>query len=179
MTTLSLNDRGLDLILGGGLTWIERVPGKASTTILLRGEAGTGKTLSALHIARSLAMALNGDIAWTGVEILPAEVAAQHTSLWPNDTTFSVVHRGTTESSVRRAIHARLLGPLEDAAQLGDALHHNGQPVEAVVDGILGHENLNVLVYMFCEPSEFLTLNTGNCGVVVARVFPKRLNNSF
>lgn len=143
MTTLSLNDRGLDLILGGGLTWIERVPGKSSTTILLRGEAGTGKTLSALHIARSLAMALDGDIAWTGVEILPAEVAAQHTSLWPDDTTFSVVHRGSPESVERRAIHARLLGPLEDAAQLGDALEalwpefaHENPPRVLVLDSL-------------------------------------------
>lgn len=122
MKTLSLSDRGLDLVLGGGLTWIERVPGKKSATILLRGEAGTGKTLSALHIARSLATALEGDIAWTGVEILPAEVAAQHASLWPDDRIFSVAHRGSTESSTLRTIHARLLGPLDDASQLGDAL---------------------------------------------------------
>ena len=122
MTTLSLTDRGFDLVLGGGLTWIERVPGKASATILLRGEAGTGKTLSALHIARSLARTLDGDIAWTGVEILPAEVAAQHASLWPDNRTFSVAHRGSMESSTVRTIHARLLGPLDDASQLGDAL---------------------------------------------------------
>ena len=42
MTTLSLTDRGFDLVLGGGLTWIERVPGKASATILL---------LSLIHIS--------------------------------------------------------------------------------------------------------------------------------
>lgn len=119
---LSLGDRGLDLVLGGGLRWIERVTGKQSATILLRGEAGTGKTLSALHVARSLATALGGDVAWTGVEILPAEVAAQHASLWPDDRVFDVSYRGAAEPATPRRLRARLLNPLDDASQLGDAL---------------------------------------------------------
>lgn len=151
--TLSLNDRGLDLVLGGGLRWIERVPGRSGATILLRGEAGAGKTLTALHIARSLALHLNGDVAWTGVEILPSEVAAQFASLWPNDPTFAVQHRNSPKLTHARRILARVLPTLSDPAQLGDALETlwpefaaTGAPRVLVIDSLTDGYGLGAAV---------------------------------
>ncbi|MEZ4390399.1 MAG: ATPase domain-containing protein [Polyangiales bacterium] len=69
---------GLDIVLGGGLRFIERVPGAgASAAILVRGVAGTGKTLLAMHIAAAVAKSLQGDVAVACVELLPQELQAQ------------------------------------------------------------------------------------------------------
>lgn len=69
---------GLDLVLGGGLRFLERVPGAGeSATILVRGAAGTGKTLLAMHIAAAVAERLKADVAVACIELLPRELEAQ------------------------------------------------------------------------------------------------------
>ena len=70
-------DLGLDVLLGGGFRLVKRLPEKESATVLVRGGAGAGKTLVALHAAIELAKALGGDVAVGCVEILPSEYAAQ------------------------------------------------------------------------------------------------------
>lgn len=67
------------LVMGGELRLIERLPGVApSTSILVRGGAGSGKTALGLHLAAGLARALGGDVAYACVEIVPAELRAIH-----------------------------------------------------------------------------------------------------
>ncbi len=69
---------GLDLVLGGGVRVLERVPGAGdSASLLVRGSAGTGKTLLANHIAAALARQLLCDVVVACVELLPPELEAQ------------------------------------------------------------------------------------------------------
>ena len=70
-------DIGFDVVLGGGWCLVERLPGKESATILLRGGPGTGKTLLSVDIALALAGALGGDVVVGCVELLPSEYRAQ------------------------------------------------------------------------------------------------------
>lgn len=79
---LGVGDRGLDLVLGGGIAWVDRVPGHQSATVVIRGGAGTGKTLTALHLAHALATKLEGDVGYACVELLPMELVAQARSLF-------------------------------------------------------------------------------------------------
>lgn len=67
------------LVMGGELRLIERLPGVApSTSILVRGGAGSGKTALGLHLAAGIARKLGGDVAYACVEIVPAELRAIH-----------------------------------------------------------------------------------------------------
>lgn len=69
---------GLDRMLGGGIRLLERVPGAGtSAVVLLRGEAGTGKTVLAAHVASAVARARKEDVLFACVESLPTEIAAQ------------------------------------------------------------------------------------------------------
>jgi KaiC/GvpD/RAD55 family RecA-like ATPase len=70
-------DLGLDVLLGGGWRLVERLPGRESATILLRGGPGTGKTLLSVDVALALAGALDGDVVVACVELLPSEYIAQ------------------------------------------------------------------------------------------------------
>jgi KaiC/GvpD/RAD55 family RecA-like ATPase len=90
--TISAGIGGLDLILGGGIRVLKR--GEAldeSTTILLRGPPGSGKTVLGLALAGALAHALGGHVAYGCVELLPSELAAQHTGIMPEALAESVV----------------------------------------------------------------------------------------
>ena len=70
-------DLGFDVLLGGGWRLVERLPGRKSATVLLRGGPGTGKTLLSVDVALALAGALNGDVVVACVELLPSEYVAQ------------------------------------------------------------------------------------------------------
>ena len=61
----------------GGWCLVERLPGKESATVLLRGGPGTGKTLLAVDVALALAGAPTGDVLVACVELLPSEFVAQ------------------------------------------------------------------------------------------------------
>ena len=75
--TVPTGDIGFDVILGGGWRLIERLPGRESATIVVRGGPGTGKTLLSLDVALALAGALHGDVVVACVELLPTEYLAQ------------------------------------------------------------------------------------------------------
>ena len=75
--TVATGDIGLDVILGGGWQLVERLPGRESASVLIRGGPGTGKTLLSVDVALALAGALNGDVVVACVELLPSEYAAQ------------------------------------------------------------------------------------------------------
>lgn len=73
---------GLDLVLGGGLPLVARGPDdRTSATVLIRGEAGVGKTAFATRLSSELARALHGSVAYACVELLPSELRAQHEAL--------------------------------------------------------------------------------------------------
>ncbi len=75
---LSSQISGLDLILGGGVRLLCRVPeAEASASLLVRGGPGTGKSVLGLQLALTLADSLGGDVACACIEILPVEVEAQ------------------------------------------------------------------------------------------------------
>lgn len=68
---------GLRLVLGGGVCLVSREEAVAgSTTVLIRGGPGTGKTVLGTHIATAIAELLQCDVAYGCVEILPPELAA-------------------------------------------------------------------------------------------------------
>ncbi len=82
MTPLRIDIHGIDLVLAGGVWLLERVPGRGeSTTILIRGTAGSGKTLFGTQLAASIARAIKSDVAYACVELLPVELQAQHEGL--------------------------------------------------------------------------------------------------
>jgi hypothetical protein len=85
-------DLGLDVVLGGGWRLVEKLPGNASdfsrparesSTIIIRGGPGAGKTLFSIDVARVLAQALKGDVVVGCVELLPSEYLAQVQSARP------------------------------------------------------------------------------------------------
>jgi len=74
---LPIEPFGLRLVLGGGVRLVSRgegIPG--STTILIRGAPGTGKTVLGVHLATTIARLLECDVAYGCVEILPPELSA-------------------------------------------------------------------------------------------------------
>ncbi len=121
---LPLGDRGLDLVLSGGLRWVERVAGVAGASILVRGPAGSGKTLMGVTLARALARQLGGPVAYGCVELLPTELEAQVRSLFPADGDLVVRHSpfDAEVSSGAVSILASLLELGGDPDQLGEAL---------------------------------------------------------
>ncbi|MBI5491114.1 MAG: hypothetical protein HY905_27530 [Deltaproteobacteria bacterium] len=82
MTRVPTGDWGLDLVLGGGLPLLAR-QGEAepSTSILLRGGPGAGKTILAMQLALAVARHMRSDVAYACVELLPRELQAQHEGL--------------------------------------------------------------------------------------------------
>jgi len=70
-------DLGLDVLLGGGWRLVERIAGQGSASVLVRGGAGSGKTLLGLQAALGIAEKQGGDVVVACVEILPTEYLAQ------------------------------------------------------------------------------------------------------
>lgn len=105
---VSLHDRGLDLVLGGGLRKVPRVDGRHGTVLLVRGAAGTGKTLVGFHAARSLAEAYQGVIAYACIELLPTELEAQLCS-WLDDPMAVVVRHPGSASSRKTTGHQQVI----------------------------------------------------------------------
>lgn len=131
---LSLEDRGLDLILGGGVRLVERVPGGTGASVLLRGSAGAGKTLLGLHLAAVIARSLGGAVAYGCVEILPSELEAQLRSRGAGMKGVRVIY-GDTESSLgvggEVPLHLRLFDLREGVDKLGEVIERFYEDVDA------------------------------------------------
>jgi len=69
--------RGLDLMIGGPIPMVARHGDTPQTSILIRGEAGTGKTVLATHLASLFAAQFGADAVYACIELLPSELAAQ------------------------------------------------------------------------------------------------------
>lgn len=149
MQTLSLGDLGFDLVLGGGVAWVERVAGASSATVLVRGPAGAGKTLVALHIAKALATELGGNVAYGCVELLPAEFAAQAQSLFSSSDSIVIDPRHAPAENDRRPhIVPAVLDVTSREASLSEALDKfwrsdrwmlrlGGRPKVVVIDSLI------------------------------------------
>lgn len=153
-------DIGFDVVLGGGWCLVERLPGKESATVLLRGGPGTGKTLLSVDIALALAGALGGDVLVGCVELLPSEFVAQiqtgrgELALQYRDgppldepRVVRMPVSGPVDTSVLPRIFCGLLPELsEDAPDLVAAFESlrrevvalGGSPVVLVVDSLIG-----------------------------------------
>ena len=137
---------GLDLLLGGGWQLVSRLPERTSTTILVRGGPGAGKTLVALHAAVELAGALDGDVAVGCVEILPSEYIAQVQSARPDIADRAVALPGKAPEGPGVRVFCGLLTELDpDAHDLvaglealaRDVTAAGGRPVAFVVDSLI------------------------------------------
>jgi KaiC/GvpD/RAD55 family RecA-like ATPase len=73
---INLGIPGLDRVLGGPLRLVERLPNQPSTSVLVRGGPGTGKTSLALHLAADIAKQLDGDVLFASVEMVASELRA-------------------------------------------------------------------------------------------------------
>ncbi|MBI4706256.1 MAG: AAA family ATPase [Deltaproteobacteria bacterium] len=122
---------GIDVIFGGGIRTLERVPGAGeSVSILLRGPPGSGKTLLGASLAAAMARSLGKDVAYGCVELLPVELAAQLEGLLPSSGSNAVhvvplpaAERPLPEGLRVLAASLPLASPGEDQRQLlGPAL---------------------------------------------------------
>jgi KaiC/GvpD/RAD55 family RecA-like ATPase len=83
------NIKGLPLILGGEIRAVSKLADRAeSTVILIRGSAGSGKTIFATQLAAHEALVRGGDVVYCCIELLPSELDAQISGL-----TFGPEHR--------------------------------------------------------------------------------------
>jgi KaiC/GvpD/RAD55 family RecA-like ATPase len=88
--------RGLSLILGGEIRAIAKLADRGeSTVILVRGPAGSGKSIFATQLAAHEALARGGDVVYCCIELLPSELDAQLSGL-----TFGPEKRGLRVSNV-------------------------------------------------------------------------------
>ncbi|MFO0603299.1 MAG: ATPase domain-containing protein [Polyangiales bacterium] len=119
---VSLDDRGLDLVLGGGLRRVRRVDDKHATVLLVRGPAGSGKTLVGFHAALALQKHFGGPIAYACVELLPTEFEAQ-VRAWRTDLNhLNIRHResrGEVSPDAGGVVEASLIDLTEGPEALG------------------------------------------------------------
>jgi KaiC/GvpD/RAD55 family RecA-like ATPase len=74
--------RGLPMALGGEIRTVSKITDQAeSAVILVRGPAGSGKTIFTTHLAAHEALVRGGDILYCCSELLPTELDAQLSGL--------------------------------------------------------------------------------------------------
>jgi KaiC/GvpD/RAD55 family RecA-like ATPase len=141
MRVLDLGITGLDLALGGGIRLLERVRGRGeSTTLLIRGPAGSGKTVLGTQLAANIARRLETDVAYGCVELLPVELRAQHESIRGPSATEKVVilneqDPGMQPDTSQVCIYSGLLDLGEGEA--GEAVSRLEEAIEALLEAAL------------------------------------------
>lgn len=77
---------GLDLMIDGPIPMIRRGgSSELSSTVLIRGGPGVGKSILAMRLASAFADELKANIAYACLELLPSELAAQQARLVGED----------------------------------------------------------------------------------------------
>jgi KaiC/GvpD/RAD55 family RecA-like ATPase len=112
--------KGLDLVLAGGLHTVRKLDDQRESTVtLIRGAAGTGKTVFASHLAISEAAKRGGDVVYCCVELLPTELDAQLSNLTfgPEHLAVRVIHAGNEAGD---AESPRLLASIIDVPPEGE-----------------------------------------------------------
>jgi KaiC/GvpD/RAD55 family RecA-like ATPase len=126
---------GLDLPLGGGLWTVPRIQGvPESTTVLVRGAPGVGKTVFGSQLAGSVARALGGDVAYGCIELLPVEFQAQHAGLRREDVDEEVVVPPFKKGKPsKKEKGCRFFAGLLDLGAAGDEQSRLGPAVDALL----------------------------------------------
>lgn len=125
MKLVATGDQGLDLVLGGGLAMLERrgADGERrgpTTSVLVRGRPGAGKSALSAQLAVHAARALDGDVAYACVELLPEEFAAQRARLAPEGASERVVVAPfDDETGARRQGEVRFYAGILDLGETG------------------------------------------------------------
>jgi KaiC/GvpD/RAD55 family RecA-like ATPase len=135
-TLLDVDVPGLDLVLGGGIRLLRRVDGaRESATLLIRGPAGSGKTILGTQLAASIARKLNSDVAYGCVELLPVELRAQHETLRGKGFKEQVVPLGEhVDIAEPEGSFVRIYAGLLDLGDEGQAVERLGDAVEALLN---------------------------------------------
>jgi KaiC/GvpD/RAD55 family RecA-like ATPase len=131
---LSTSIPGLDLVLGGGIRLLSRLPqAGVSGSLLLRGTPGAGKSLLGMQIAVAVADALGGDVACGCVEILPVELDAQLALF-----TTPKLHRPVLAPPFPQVEtgKGRLLAGVIDLGQSGEEPEHLESALLALLDAV-------------------------------------------
>lgn len=138
---------GLDLVLGGAIPTIAKLDDtRESTLILVRGGAGTGKTLFGIQLALDAAATRQGDVVVGLLEMLPTELRAQLTRIpFFQEGAIQVVS-ANDQPIVGEPPHifASIMEvPLDGAPDIGVELHAvlsaartAGHPVALVIDAV-------------------------------------------
>jgi KaiC/GvpD/RAD55 family RecA-like ATPase len=139
---VSTGSSGLDLVLGGGLAFLDRGGDGASGSLLIRGGAGAGKTILALQLASHLAKHRGGDVAYGCVELLPVELAAQHRSVFGEDEVVGPLPVVPASGSAKEPFGSAgdragvsILAAVLDLGATSAEHEHLGAAVEALLDG--------------------------------------------
>lgn len=163
--TSSTGDWGLDLALGGGVRMVSRLEGREpSSTTLIRGGPGAGKTILAYQTAVELASARGGDVAYACVELLPTELQAQIEGIWDSQKPPSKAAASrllmppfARHTAVSVAVYTAVLnlGPTPEAAPdvLGEGMEElveaargvGGTPKVLVVDSLSAGYGLSAM----------------------------------
>lgn len=137
MSILPLDIEGLDLVLGGGIHLLERVSGSGESAILLiRGPAGSGKTAFGTQLAASIARALQTDVAYGCVELLPTELRAQHEGIRKPTSREEVVilTEEIEETGDPDASSVRIFAGVLDLGEDGESVKHFGAALEGLLE---------------------------------------------
>jgi hypothetical protein len=128
---------GLDLALGGGIWAVRRFPdANASATLLIRGPPGSGKTAFGTQLAAALGFALNGDVAYGCVELLPVELQAQYTNLQRKGVRAKVVVPPFQEGAQAAVSGCRIFAGLLDLGTSGQEQARLGLAIRALLDEV-------------------------------------------
>jgi KaiC/GvpD/RAD55 family RecA-like ATPase len=140
---------GLDLALGGGIWAVRRLPDKnASATLLLRGPPGSGKTAFGTQLAAALAFALQGDVAYGCVELLPIELQAQYANLQTSGARAKVLIPPFQKDEPAGRKGGRIFAGLLDLGASGQEQTRLGPAIHALLDGVSragGHPRVLVI----------------------------------
>jgi len=129
---------GLDLALGGGIWTVRRMPdANASATLLIRGLPGSGKTAFGTLLAGALGRALEGDVAYGCVELLPVELQAQHENLRPAQQAREwIVAPPFPEVTPRDNALCRIFAGLLELGSSGEEQAHLGPAVNSLLEEV-------------------------------------------
>jgi KaiC/GvpD/RAD55 family RecA-like ATPase len=128
---------GLDLVLGGGIWAVRRLPdANASATLLLRGPPGSGKTAFGTQLAAALGLALGGDVAYGCVELLPVELQAQYANLQLTGAHAKVVVPPFQEAKPADDSGCRIFAGLLDLGHSGQEQNRLGPAIHALLDEV-------------------------------------------
>ncbi len=116
---------------------VARMPGvPESTTVLVRGAPGAGKTVFGSQLARAVARTLGGDVAYGCIELLPIEFQAQYAGLHEEGAAEDVVIPPFNPGSRSEQKASRFFAGLLDLGASGGEQARLGPAVRALLNQV-------------------------------------------